>query len=184
MGRWMAGFFILFVFMSTLSGMLAGGDGYAITTLSAGINSSANVVTVPTTAGFLTANSIFWIDTEQLGYTGSTANSFTGVTRAQGGTTAAAHALGAKVYTDDASAASYAMGFDIPKTVAKSGIFSVISVAAGLFTITLPRIMQFNFVFLQGDLWMIGILFYGSFIGMLLTISISSLSGATTILRL
>jgi hypothetical protein len=176
MGRWFAAFFIAFVLMSTLSGFLAGGDGYAITALSGNENSSDATINVNSTDGFLAANSTFWIDNERMYYTGKTANTFTGVTRGYDSTGATTHSIGAKVYTEDANTTAYAMGFDIANK-------SLPSIGAGLITKTLPRIMQFNFVFLQGDLWFIGVLFYGTFAGFMLSLTTVALTTVTSILK-
>jgi Tfp pilus assembly protein PilX len=65
--------------------------------LTAALTAVATTVTVNSTTGFPGAGRIT-IDDEQINYTGTTATTFTGCTRAQGGTTAAAHASGNAVY--------------------------------------------------------------------------------------
>ena len=65
--------------------------------LTAALTNVATTVTVNSTTGFPGAGRII-IDAEQINYTGTTATTFTGCTRAQGGTVAAAHALGNAVY--------------------------------------------------------------------------------------
>jgi Tfp pilus assembly protein PilX len=65
--------------------------------LTAALTNVATTVTVNSTTGFPGAGRIV-IDDEQINYTGTTATTFTGGTRAQGGTVAAPHALGNAVY--------------------------------------------------------------------------------------
>lgn len=70
--------------------------GEAITTLNGGINNSVTTVTVVSTTGF-PATGTFLVDTELITYTAKTPTTFTGCTRGQQGTAAAAHLTGAVV---------------------------------------------------------------------------------------
>jgi hypothetical protein len=65
--------------------------------LTAALTTATTTVTVNSTTGFPASGRIT-IDAEQINYTGTTATTFTGCTRAQGGTVAAAHASGNAVY--------------------------------------------------------------------------------------
>lgn len=69
------------------------------TTLGAAITSSVSTtaITVASTTGFPTSGTI-QIDSEIIAYTGTTATTFTGITRAQGGTTGATHLINTRVY--------------------------------------------------------------------------------------
>ena len=67
------------------------------TYLTAALTINATTVTVNSTTAFPAAGRIV-IDAEQINYTGTTATTFTGCTRAQGGTAAATHASGNAVY--------------------------------------------------------------------------------------
>ncbi|HEY0004539.1 MAG TPA: hypothetical protein VGB17_06980 [Pyrinomonadaceae bacterium] len=62
------------------------------TYLTAAINASVTTITVASTSGFPSAG-VAWIQNELFAYTGTTATTFTGVTRGLGGTTATTHAL-------------------------------------------------------------------------------------------
>src|SRR5439155_6322089 len=66
------------------------------TTLSAAMTNVQLTASVGSTTGFPATGTLV-IDTEYLNYTGTTANSFTGLTRGVLGSTAAAHANGATV---------------------------------------------------------------------------------------
>lgn len=60
---------------------------------------NATTVNVVSTAGFA-AHGRIWIEAEQINYTGTTATSFTGVTRGLAGSTATTHVLGSPVSQD------------------------------------------------------------------------------------
>ncbi len=184
MGNRITFFFILFALCSVLSGFMAGGDGYAITTLSNPMAIGDVTADVATTGGFLASGSTFWIDNEQIAYVdGSAATEFTGLTRGYGGTTAAAHATNAKVYTEDANTMAYALGFDMAKTITNSGPLAFIVVPMAFLLTTLLRLIEFNWIFMQGDLMWLGIIFFGSAVGLIISIGMSLLSGATSILK-
>lgn len=55
-------------------------------------------ITVASTTGFPSAGT-FQVDSEIIAYTGKTATTFTGITRAQSGTTSVGHTVGTRVYT-------------------------------------------------------------------------------------
>src|SRR5262245_12381140 len=66
------------------------------TTLSAALDNSATTASVSSTTGW-PASGYFMIDAEEFTYTGTTATSFTGLTRGANSSTAAAHINAAKV---------------------------------------------------------------------------------------
>lgn len=70
------------------------------TTLGVAITSTTSTadITVASTTGFPSAGSI-QIDSEIIAYTGKTATTFTGITRAQSGTTGATHTINTRVHT-------------------------------------------------------------------------------------
>ncbi|MGE3680652.1 MAG: hypothetical protein AB7G93_02925 [Bdellovibrionales bacterium] len=75
----------------------AGPDyGTGSATLSGVHNSSVTTITVNSTANYPTSGTL-WVDAEAMTYTGTTATTFTGVTRGALGTTAASHSNGRSV---------------------------------------------------------------------------------------
>ena len=66
-------------------------------TLSTTINAAVTSFTVNSTAGFLN-HGVLYVGTELMYYSGKTSNSFTGITRATGGTTAQTHTSGKVIY--------------------------------------------------------------------------------------
>jgi hypothetical protein len=79
---------------------LDGSTTAAITTLSATITSTDTTITVASAANLASAGFIL-IDTETIYYGYATGNTLFNCVRAQNGTTAAAHTLGASVYTQN-----------------------------------------------------------------------------------
>ena len=100
MGK-MLGFFILIsVMMVALGLFFQGAQGGVSTVTTAPLTATATTsVSVSNTDGFKTAGIII-IGNEFIRYTGKTAASFTGLTRATGGTAGAAASTGARVYDE------------------------------------------------------------------------------------
>lgn len=67
------------------------------TTLNGSINSSANIIVVTSTTGFLN-HGYLQVDNEYVYYTGKSSTQFNGVTRGTNGTTAASHSSGATIF--------------------------------------------------------------------------------------
>lgn len=86
-----------FTIAATPTFLDAGTSGSASTTITGGsINSSITTITVVSAANFPSTGE-FFIDSEQISYTGKTSGTFTGCTRGINGTTAASHSNGATV---------------------------------------------------------------------------------------
>jgi len=88
---------------STINGSMTVNGAATIgvnTTLGVAITSttSTTAITVASTTGFPTSGTI-QIDSEIIAYTGTTATTFTGITRAQSGTTGATHTINTRVHT-------------------------------------------------------------------------------------
>lgn len=67
----------------------------ASSTLSGGINNTVTSITLASASGWPTGGSKFFIDSEQISYTGVSSNTLTGCTRGINGTTPASHSNGA-----------------------------------------------------------------------------------------
>lgn len=74
--------------------------GVTSSTLSAGINSSVNVIPLVSSSGFSASGTVV-IDSEVITYTGVAGNTLTGCVRGASGSTAASHSLGAIVQQSD-----------------------------------------------------------------------------------
>jgi hypothetical protein len=102
------------------------------TTLSGGLNNDAfgtggsgTTINVASTTGFpSTGVNFIQVGTEEISYTGITATSFTGITRAVRGTTRAAHSNGATV-TDYSSFSAWGQAAATTDKVAEPGMWSL-----------------------------------------------------------
>ena len=102
------------------------------TTLSGGLNNDAfgtggsgTTINVASTTGFpSTGVNFIQVGTEEISYTGITATSFTGITRAVRGTTRAAHSNGATV-TDHSSFSAWGQAAATTDKVAEPGMWSL-----------------------------------------------------------
>ncbi len=91
------------------------------TPLSSGIGAGDTTLPVASTSGFPSAGTLL-IDSEQMSYTGTTAASFTGVTRGINGTTAAAHSSGIRVWGIVGSVLVASVTSSVSTTALSSGI--------------------------------------------------------------
>lgn len=80
--------------------------------LNAALTDSATTVTVVSTTGF-SATGTVRIETELITYTGTTATTFTGCTRAASGTKASAHDLNTRVYQHDWTASDHKVDINL-----------------------------------------------------------------------
>ena len=76
----------------------ASGIFYPTALLTSKISKTATTLTVDSTSGFASSGTV-WLGREAVSYTGTTATTFTGLTRAQLGTRASAHTSGAVIYS-------------------------------------------------------------------------------------
>jgi len=124
---------------TTFTGLTRGANG---TTSAAHIITSqllnTNLLTVTSTANFNTSG-IITIGTEQIAYTGTTATTFTGLTRANAGTIGTPHALAAVVNEFSTAASILSVGqWVVPSSVTDLSLArQVISISADHLTLTL-----------------------------------------------
>jgi hypothetical protein len=90
-----------------------------VTTLTAGINNSVTTIPVVSTANFQNTGVVL-IGSELITYTGKTATSFTGCTRGQYNSSAAAHSNGA--YVGEAQAATAPVPLFMSETTSSNGV--------------------------------------------------------------
>jgi len=145
-------FMLLLYFGLALSvGILAGGGGYAVTSLTAGVDGEDAVLPVTSTSGFLSTDYIE-LGREKVLYTGVTAITFTGCTRGYEGTTAEIHPTGTAVYTTSASVVNSALGFNVAATVDSMGLWSIVTVPWNFITKTVPQMLLMPYMLFRGDL--------------------------------
>jgi len=170
---------LLYLGMALCVGILAGGGGFAATSLTEAVDEDDTTIKVVSTDGFLDTDYIEFSDGEKVLYTGTIAppfagyTAFTGVTRGYDGSTATAHAVGAMVYTTSASTVNNAMGFNIAATVDTMGTWSIITVPWNFATKTLPRLVIMPYQLFTGDLVIIAIVLVIIQMAIVITIGMS-----------
>jgi len=179
MAKAIAFMLLLYFGMALAIGVLAGGGGYAATSLTEAIDEDTATLQVVSTNGFLDTDYIEFSDGEKVLYTGMTAPpfdvfiAFTGCTRGYEGTTATAHAEGAMVYTTSASTVNNAMGFNIAATVDSMGMWSILTVAWNFATKTVPRLLMMPYQLFTGELVIFAVILVIIQIAVVITIGMS-----------
>lgn len=158
MGKWILSVALLFLGMTMLSSFMEGGGGLVSTYLSGDITATVTTIPVAHTGGFLAADTAT-IGNETFAYTGTTAVSFTGVTRGSNGTEATLHVTNQKVYGSELSPFNAAMGFNIASIAANAGAFSAVVIPYKFFTISVPRMIMFDYSFFAGQMVYVQIFF-------------------------
>ncbi len=146
------GVMTLFIVGTILSFSVDGEFGIAGTSLSTSIDENDTTVTVADTTGFLTADYIV-IGEENLCYTGTTATTFTGVTRGCRETTAESHAAGVAVYNEGSNVVNTMVGFNIAESMSTAGVIRVPFMLATTIPRTFAKIITWDYSYLEGNLW-------------------------------
>ncbi len=139
---------------------MEGGGGMAVTTLTSNITAVTNSIPVTSTQGFMSTGVIF-IESEKIAYTTMNTTNFNTITRGYEDTTARPHPQydkyghNTEVYNEDAGIINGALGFNPAAIAASNGWFAIVLIPWDFFTITMPRLILWNFSFFQGDLIMV-----------------------------
>ncbi len=152
--KMIAGLLIAAILFTVADSFLTSGDGIAATSLTVNMNTTAVTANVTDTTGFLNTG-VLWIGGEKCYYAGTTAAAFTGLTRAYEGTEAKMHVIGDQVYTETTGALNKAIGFDVGALAATSGWTAVVMIPFDFCRYTLPKVITWDYDFLDGDLMMI-----------------------------
>lgn len=143
---------VIFFFGTLGSAIIEGGGGFNTTRLAIDHNVGVTTLTVMNTSGFLKADYVFCGD-EKIKYTNKTDTTFTGCTRGFDGTEAKAYSAGAKVYSRESEVLNSALGFNIASTGATVGEINIPIVLGNLFTVTLPRVVLWDYAWLKDGLF-------------------------------
>jgi len=160
--RLLVTFLLMFVGASILGAIMQGGGGIVSTTLASNITASTTYIPAASTSLFA-GKDIITIGEEKVLYSSLNATGFNVQTRGYGGTTAAAHSEGARIYTQEAGVLNNALGFNLAVEAETGGTFGVITMPIKFFTTTLPHLVVLNVNFLKapelsiiGICWMVG----------------------------
>ena len=162
---------LLYFGMALAIGILAGGGGYAATSLTVAVDEDDATLQVVSTDGFLSPDYVELKD-EKVLYTGMTATSFTGCTRGYE-STAILHAEGTMVYTTSASTVNNAMGFNVAATVDSMGTWSILTVPWNFVTKTVPRMLMMPYQLFTGELVIFAVILVIIQVAIVITIAMS-----------
>jgi len=179
MAKAIAFMLLLYFGMALAIGILAGGGGYAATSLTEAVDEDDATLKVVSTDGFLDTDYIEFSDGEKVLYTGTTAPpfdvfiGFTGCTRGYGDTTATAHAAGTMIYTTSASTINNAMGFNVAATVDSMGWWSIFTVPASFLFVTAPRMLMMPYQLFTDDLVIFAVILVIIQVAVVITVAMS-----------
>lgn len=183
----------MFMIVCIAGGVMQGSINVATTTLTAAIVLDTDAdgtpgeaeddcpdISVSSTEGFPVPG-VIQIGDERFSYSKVTATTFTETAgqpalRAQQGTDAATHAVGAGVRTIEGSMLNTAINHNVATIADASGIWAVPTVVLALFRI-LGSFLILPLGFLGTDLMLIGVLWYTMAAGMLISIVLSLAGG-------
>lgn len=172
MSKALAFMLLLYFGLALCVGILAGGGGYAATSLTVGVDGDDVVLPVGSTSGFLSTDYIE-IGSEKVLYTGVTATTFTGCSRGYDGTTAGSYPIGTAVYTTSASVVNSALGFNIAATVDSMGLWSIVTVPFNFVTKTVPQMLLMPYMLFRGNLVIFAVVLVLIQIAIVITIAMS-----------
>ncbi len=174
MSKLVTAFLFLFVGISVLSGIMAGGGGIVTTQLTSAITAASVVIPVTSTVGFPT-NDYIIIGNEKILYAAHNVahTQFITLTR----TAPVPHANGGMVYTGESSTLNNALGFNVAATTDTMGIWAAATIPFLFLTKTLPRIISINWNFLGTDMAILAYFFFAVGAGLLITLALSLAGG-------
>lgn len=164
--------FSIYVVCALLQAIFGSGGGLVATTLTAALSKTEiATIHVNNTQGYRSGNATLYIENEMIFYTGKTANTFTGLTRAYNQTSASAHSkIGTPVYSQEMGTVNQASGFTIAQTETTGGSGSAAGFNLDFLVRAIPQVVLWNFSFLQGQLVYLRILLQAVGIGLTVTI--------------
>lgn len=165
-------FLLIWTGTSVLAAIMAGGGGIVSTTLAANITADSENITVAST-GLFASKDILVIGTEKTLYEDMDDTTFLGCERGYDDTTAAEHAEGTRVYTQEAGILNDVLGYNFVVEMETTGMYGIIMLPIQFFTTTLPHLIRLNVNFLAiPELAIIAIFWLVAGIGLLVTLAI------------
>lgn len=143
-------FVVLFFVGAFLSFLCENRGGMHSTRLDGAITATDTIIPVESTGGFDPVG-IITIGGERIYYRGTTETAFLATARGYDDTTPVAHSVGEKIMSQDASDLNDALGFNITGVSSGAGVFAFPVIAGQFVYHTLPKLITFNFSFLQGE---------------------------------
>lgn len=170
MNKLVVSWFVVYAICIILTAIFQGGGGIVSTSLTSSLSSTETAtINVSSTNGFRSADTVY-IEDEQIAYTGKTATTFTGLTRARNRTSASAHTLvGTPVYSQELGTMNQASGAPVASSEIPGGTISATGFNLKFLVQALPQVVVWNYPFLTGQLIYLRIIL--AMVGVGLTIS-------------
>jgi len=150
MNKLLVAFALLFFFFTLIDSVVMGSGGVAVTQLRNAITATDTTMTVTSTRGYLSADFIR-MGNEKVSYNGKDATHFYNLSRGQDGTIAVIHTANEKIYSPDADVLNAALGYGLINTAGSGATFSFFQNLGLFFTVTIPKLITWNFSFLDTD---------------------------------
>lgn len=164
MNKLIAFYMFCFVCSTVLSTFGEGAGGFCSTQLDGALDETATTITVDNTTGFLDGDYIV-IENEYIQYTWKDDTHFGRVAdpciRGYDNTEADAYEDNRQVYSPDSGIVNKALGFNVATTGGTAGDVSIPSIVLGFFTRVMPKLITWNFPFLEGDLFILRLILMG-----------------------
>ena len=182
-------FFVLaFTILTFLSGVMDRKEVFLATTLTADITPTDLTIPVASTEGW-NSHGLLWIGREHIRYSSKTDTSFIVASRGFSygtlATEAKAHSAGAIVKAPEADILNTLMGFDVKVISTNAGDLVGLGLLVWNFVRSIPRLIMWDYAFLQGDLALIRILvLYPISIGFIVTFSMVFVQWGRALFRL
>ena len=182
------GFFLL---ATILGAIMQGGGGIVSTVLAENITSNSTYIPATPGTSLFANKDIITIGDESILYLSKNSTGFNANTRGYSDTTAAAHAAGARIYSQEAGVINNALGFNIAVEAETGGTIGLIMLPIRFFTTTLPHVIMLNVNFLKipelsiiGILWLVfGVILVVYLATIIAPIAISAMTAITGFIR-
>lgn len=172
-------FVLAFFLCALIAGVVEGGGGVAVTSLTANVSDAATTLNVVNTRGFLKADYIT-IDNEKIRHVNTTGTTFIVAStdgRGYDSTAATSHTAGTKVYGPNASVLNSIAGFNVATTGGTAGEIYMFVLLKNFFFITLPKLAIWDFGWLtEGNMIYLRMFFVLVTIGFTVTVALAILN--------
>jgi hypothetical protein len=153
MGKFIAGFVILYIIITMCHAIVDGGGGFNSTKLTSNLTATDTTINVSNTGGFLSADFVV-IEGEKVSYTGKTGTTFTGCVRTNG----KVHIKGKMVYSPETSVINETLQFNPSAISSNAGFFTVPIIFWKFFTVTIPATISTSIPGADGDWAVFGLM--------------------------
>jgi len=183
--------FGFFVLATILGAIMQGGGGIVSTVLAENITSNSTYIPATPDTNLFADKDIITIGDESVLYLSKNTTGFIANTRGYSDTTAAAHAAGSRIYSQEAGVINNALGFNIAVEAETGGTIGLIMLPIKFFTTTLPHVIMLNVNFLKipelsiiGILWLVfGVILVVYLATIIAPIAISAVTAITGFIR-